>query len=116
MVGHPGIERGDAAHGSVEISEQFAGHTGGDLGSESPTARVFVRDEDAVSALNAFRDRGPIIGREGAEVDHFDRPRGAAFFQLRCRTVFGSHYIERKVRVLNNLRIALPDAGCFEND
>ena len=38
-----------------------------------------------------------------------------SIFELACRTVFGSHHVHRRVDVLHDRRIALPDARRFDD-
>ena len=51
-----------------------------------------------------------IQGDDVCEVQHID------LLQLRCCSVFRGHHIQAHIAVVNDLCIALSDAGCFQDD
>ena len=55
------------------MAEQFVGDAGGNFGSVAPAQYILVGDQNAARLLDGGGDRFPVIGREGSEVNHFDR-------------------------------------------
>src|SRR5256885_3987737 len=60
-VGDEGVKGGDAADGSVEVFEQFAGDARGDLGAVTPRHAVFMSDDNARGFLDRRSNCVPIV-------------------------------------------------------
>src|SRR5438874_6114676 len=71
-VGDEGVERGDAADGSVEVFEEFAGDARGDFGAVTPRQRVFVSNDHPRSFLHRRGDCVPIVRTYGAQIYDLD--------------------------------------------
>src|SRR5205807_2605316 len=63
---------GDAADGSVEMFEQFAGDARGDFGAVTPRHGVFMSNYNARGFLDRHSDRVPIVRTYGAQIYDFD--------------------------------------------
>ena len=67
VVRHRAVQRADALHRRVEVLEQLAADAGRQLGAEAARHLVFVRDDDAVRALDeaaiASQSYGMIVRR-----------------------------------------------------
>src|SRR5437762_4484957 len=65
-------ERADAAHGRVEVLEQLAGDSGGELGAEAAHHLILVRDDDAARTRDERGNRVPVVGHDRAQIEHRD--------------------------------------------
>src|SRR5438045_4953820 len=65
-------ERADAAHGRVEVLEQLAGDSRGELGAEAAHHLILVRDDDAARTRDERGNRVPVVGHDRAQIEHRD--------------------------------------------
>src|SRR2546430_13927938 len=71
-VGDEGVEGGDAADGSVEVFEKFAGDARGDFGAVTPRKGIFVSHDHARGFLDRRSNCVPIVRTYGAQIYDLD--------------------------------------------
>src|SRR5258706_6552050 len=69
VVGDRCVERGDPAHGSVQVLEELVADARGQLGAESARELILVRHDHAVGLPDRRRDGVPVKRHDGAEVE-----------------------------------------------
>src|ERR1700722_6266242 len=73
LVGAERVHGGDALYGGVELVEKLFADAGGDFGAVAEAAHVFEGNDDARIFAEGRGGRFPVVGRERAEIDDFDR-------------------------------------------